>query len=69
MKTEIIAFTILRGDVMHYTSTEIKKIEIGKSDFFPNALAYLENYINQHGFKIINATSTEAGMVYFIVKE
>jgi hypothetical protein len=69
MKTEIIAFTILRGNVKHYTSTEAKTIEIGKDDFYQNALAYLENYINQHGFKIINATSTEAGMVYFIAKD
>ncbi len=69
MKTEIIAFTVLRGNIKHYTSTEAKTIEIGKNDFFQNALAYLENYINEFGFKIINATSTEAGMVYFIIKE
>ncbi len=69
MKTEIIAFTVFKGHVIHYTSTEKKKLEIGKTDFFSNALAYLENYVNQHGFKIINAVSNDSGMVYFIVKE
>ena len=69
LKTEIIFMTRMAGQLLHHSSTETKKIKIEKKNFFQEALQYIEQYITQTGFKVLNATSETGGIAYFLIKE
>ena len=53
----------------HYSAEKIKVIEIDKKTFFTQALEYINEYVTKNGFKIINCTSEQGRMIYFLVKE
>lgn len=69
LKTEIIFMTRMAGQLLHHSSTETKKIKIDKKNFFQEALQYIEQYITQTGFKVLNATSETGGIAYFLIEE
>ena len=69
METETIVLTIMSEKLRHYKASEIKVIEIDKKVFFTQALKYINEYVTKNKFKIINATSEQNRMIYFLVKE
>jgi hypothetical protein len=55
--------------LLHHSSIESKEIKIKKKNFFQEALKYIENHIKSTGFKVINVTSAQGGIGYFLIKE
>jgi len=59
----------MAGKLLHHSSTETKEMKIDKKNFFQEVLQYIEQYIAQSGFKILNTTSEIGGIGYFLIKE
>ena len=59
----------MAGKLLHHSSTETKEIKIEKKKFFREALQYIEQYVTQTGFKVLNTTSETGGISYFLIKE
>lgn len=69
MKTEIIYLSRTTNQLLHHSSMETKEIKIEKKKFFQEALQYIEQYIDSTGFKVLNVTSAQGGIGYFLIKE
>ncbi|MFX0021505.1 MAG: hypothetical protein ACFE9S_04215 [Candidatus Hermodarchaeota archaeon] len=69
MKTEIIFLSRMTEQLLHHSSMETKEIKIKKKDFFQEALQYIEQHTDSTGFKILNVTSAQGGIGYFLIKE
>lgn len=69
MKTEIIYLSRTTNQLLHHNSMETKEIKIEKKKFFQEALQYIEQHIDSTGFKVINVTSAQGGIGYFLIKE
>ena len=53
----------------HYTTEGIKVVDIDKKEFFQHALDYINQYVTKNNFKIINATSEQNRIMYFIAQD
>ncbi|MFX1377914.1 MAG: hypothetical protein ACFFA4_02375 [Promethearchaeota archaeon] len=69
MKTEIIFLSRMTEQLLHHSAMETKEVKIKKKDFFQEALQYIERHINATGFKVLNVTSAQGGIGYFLIKE
>ncbi|MFX0002936.1 MAG: hypothetical protein ACFFAA_03730 [Promethearchaeota archaeon] len=69
MKTEIIFLSRMTGQLLHHSSMETKELKIDKKNFFQEALQYIEQHIESTGFKVLNVTSAQGGIGYFLIKE
>ncbi len=67
MKVETIALNILAHTLSHASSSGVKTTKFDKKEYFPNALAYIEDYITKNGFDIINVHSSNI-RVYHLIK-
>lgn len=69
VKTEIIFLSRMTGQLLHHSSMESKELKIEKKKFFQEALQYIEQYIDSTGFKVLNVTSAQGGIGYFLIKD
>ena len=69
IKTEIIFLTRMTEKLYHHNSLETKEIKINKKNYFQEALKYIEQHIDSTGFKVLNVTSAQGGIGYFLIKE
>ncbi|MFX0143572.1 MAG: hypothetical protein ACFE9C_05790 [Candidatus Hodarchaeota archaeon] len=69
LKTEIIFLSRMTGQLLHHSSMETKELKIDKKNFFQEALQYIEQHIESTGFKVLNVTSAQGGIGYFLIKE
>ncbi len=69
LKTEIIFLSRMSEQLLHHSSMETKEFKIKKKDFFQEALQYIEQHIDSTGFKVINVTSAQGGIGYFLIKD
>ncbi|MHA2398616.1 MAG: hypothetical protein ACXADU_06980 [Promethearchaeota archaeon] len=67
MKVESIAINLLNRSMYHSTSSGVNKTKFEEKAFFPQALAYIEDYCTKNGFDIINVTG-ENIRIYHLVK-
>jgi len=67
MKVESIAINLLNRSMYHSTSSGINKTKFEKKGFFPEVLAYIEDYVTKNGFDIINVTG-ENIRIYHLIK-
>ncbi|MBD3353763.1 MAG: hypothetical protein GF364_19930 [Candidatus Lokiarchaeota archaeon] len=67
---EEIQFSLGKGELNHITPSEVKKIKINKRDKgMQEALAYMEKYTTESGFKIQQIVTTNIYFHVFLVKE
>ncbi|MFW9826703.1 MAG: hypothetical protein ACFFEY_03675 [Candidatus Thorarchaeota archaeon] len=59
----------MTGQLLHHSSMESKEIKIDKKTFFQEALQYIEQYIKSTGFKVLNVSSAQGGIGYFLFKD
>jgi hypothetical protein len=69
MKTEIIVLNLMDAKLRHYRTEGIKVHEIDKKTYFQHALEYINQYVTENNFKIINVTAEQNRVMYFIVKD
>jgi len=67
MNVETIALNILAHTLNHASSSGVKTTKFDKKDYFPSALAYIEDYITKNGFDIINVHGSNI-RVYHLIK-
>ncbi|MHA2055111.1 MAG: hypothetical protein ACXACP_09070 [Candidatus Hodarchaeales archaeon] len=71
MKVEMIDIYFRRKEIKHYSSSGVKKIKLKKSsdDGISEGISYVENYISQYGYQIINCNYSFADLLnYHIAK-
>jgi hypothetical protein len=69
LKTEIISVSKLTRSLLHITSTEVKEVRFDKDTLYQEAVQYIDQYVTQNEFRILNASSEPTGFMYFLVKD
>ncbi|MFX1537080.1 MAG: hypothetical protein ACFFDI_22945 [Promethearchaeota archaeon] len=70
IRIEAIMINGLRSTLTHYSSTETKVIKLNKKTFVQDALKYIEQYLNETGFELLNVVNDPtAGMMYNLIKK
>ena len=55
--------------MVHISASDKKEIKLDKKTVFQQGVQYVEQYVNQGGFRILNATSETGGFMFILVKE
>lgn len=69
LKVESIRMYPKSKKIMHFTESGVKEIKTQNKgdDAIPEGLAYINRYMSENGFKLVNVTTMEAGSVSYIV--
>jgi hypothetical protein len=69
MQIEIISVSGMGTKMVHISSSEKKEIKFDKKTVFQQGIQYIEQYVNQSGFRILNAVSEAGGFMFILVKD
>ena len=70
MKIEKITANAYQKQLYHITSSEIKEVKMKGKQGEIDAIGYVENYITESGFKLLNVYSGTSGVdCYILTKE
>ena len=69
MKIEMILYPGMQGLLFHHRSTGTEKIKLDKKNLHPEALHYIEEYINNSGFKLLDIKREASSFFVLLIKE
>ncbi len=66
LKIEVINIVTMAKKLFHYTNSEQKGIDLDKHSIMKDALAYVEQHINEGDYEILDVTNTVSGTGYIM---
>ena len=71
MKIELMNINFYLKKLEHVSSSGIKdlKMKNNKIDSLPEILAYIEDYVEQNGFEVLNAAPAGNNLQIFLIKK
>ena len=69
IKIEMITYPGMSATLFHHRSTGTEKIKLDKKDLHPEALRYIEEYITNSGFKLLDIERDQMAYCVFLIKE
>ena len=69
LKVESIRIYPKNKKIKHFTESGVKEIKTQNKgdDAISEGLAYINRYVSENGFKVVNVTTMEAGTVSYVV--
>ena len=69
LKVESIRIYPKNKKILHFTESGVRELKTDKKgdEAVPESLAYINSYMSEHGFKLSNVTTMEAGSVSYII--
>ena len=68
MKIDTISINLLARSLSHASSTEVKTMKLDKKGFYSEALTYIENYMTNNGYDLVNVAGSETVYVFHLIK-